>query len=56
MEQKWKYVIFHDKGEILESNVCDKGVYRFPNFHIFKQFTFQIPYNLDNLCSILNYI
>jgi hypothetical protein len=24
------------------------GVYRFPNFHIFKQFPFQIPYNLDH--------
>ena len=56
MEQKWKYVIFLDIGEILESSVCDTGVYRFPNFHIFKQFTFQIPYNLDHSFSILNYI
>jgi hypothetical protein len=44
-------VIFLDIGEILEkgvheSVVCDTGVYRFPNFHIFKQF--QIPYNLDH--------
>ena len=31
-----------------ESNVCDTSVYRFPNFHIFKQFPFQIPYNLDH--------
>ena len=50
--QKRKYVIFLDIGQILEkgvheSSVCDTGVYRFPNFHIFKQFTFQIPYNLD---------
>ena len=42
-----------DIGEILEkgvheSSVCDMGVYRFPNFHIFKQFPFQIPYNLDH--------
>jgi hypothetical protein len=49
--QKRKYVIFLDIGEILEkgvheSVVCDTGVYRFPNFHIFKQF--QIPYNLDH--------
>ena len=49
--QKRKYVIFLDIGEILEkgvheSSVCDTGVYRFPNFHIFKQFPFQIPYNL----------
>ena len=47
--QKRKYVIFLDIGEILvngvhESSVC---VYRFPNFHIFKQFPFQIPYNLE---------
>ena len=46
-------VIFLDIGEILEkgvheSSVCDTGVYRFPNFHIFKQFPFQIPYNLDH--------
>jgi hypothetical protein len=46
-------VIFIDIGEILEkgvhkSSVCDTGVYRFPNFHIFKQFPFQIPYNLDH--------
>jgi hypothetical protein len=50
--QKRKYVIFLDIGEILEkrvheSSVCDTGVYRFPNFHIFKQFPFRIPYNLD---------
>ena len=32
----------------LESSVCDTGVYRFPNFHIFKQFPFQIRYNLDH--------
>jgi hypothetical protein len=43
-------VFFLDIGEILEmgvheSGVCDTGVYRFPNFHIFKQFPFQIPYN-----------
>jgi hypothetical protein len=53
IEQKRKYVIFLDIGEILEkrvheSSVCDTGVYRFPNFHIFKQFPFQIPYNLDH--------
>ena len=53
-EQKREYVIFLDKGEILEkgvheSNVCDTGVYRYPNCHIFKQFQFQIPYNLDHL-------
>ena len=46
-------MIFLDIGEILEkgvheSSVCDTGVYRFPNFHIFKQFPFQIPYNLDH--------
>jgi hypothetical protein len=51
--QKRKYVIFLDIGEILEkgvheSSVCDTGVYRFPNFHIFKQFPFQISYNLDH--------
>jgi hypothetical protein len=44
-------VIFLDIGKILEkgvleSSVCDTGVYRFHNFHIFKQFPFQIPYNL----------
>jgi hypothetical protein len=59
--QKIKYVIFLDIGEILEkgvheSSVCDTGVYRFPNFHIFKQFPFQISYNLDHFFSILNYI
>jgi hypothetical protein len=53
-------VIFLDIGEILEkgvheSSVCDTGVYRFPNFHIFKQFPFQIPYNLDHFFPILNY-
>ena len=55
IEQKRTYVIFLDIGEILEkgvhkSSVCDMGVYtcRFPNFHPFKQFPFQIPYNLDN--------
>ena len=53
IEQKRKYVIFLDIGDILEkgvheSSVCDTGVYRFPNFHIFKQFPFQIPYNLDH--------
>jgi hypothetical protein len=42
--QKRKYVIFLDISEILEkgvheSSVCDTGVYRFPNFHIFKQFS-----------------
>jgi hypothetical protein len=42
-----------DIGKILEkgvheSSVCDAGIYRFPNFHIFKQFPFQIPYNLDH--------
>ena len=31
------------------------GVYSFPNFHIFKQFPFQIPYNLDHFFPILNY-
>jgi hypothetical protein len=42
--ESWrKYVIFLDIGEILEkrvheSSVCDTGVYRFPNFYIFKQF------------------
>jgi hypothetical protein len=36
-----------EKG-VHESSVCDTGVYRFPNFHIFKQFPFQIPYNLDH--------
>ena len=46
-------MIFLDIGGILEkgvheSSVCDTGVYRFPNFHIFKQFPFQIPYNLDH--------
>ncbi len=46
-------MIFLDIGEILEkgvheSNDCDTDVYRFPNFHIFKQFPFQIPYNLDH--------
>jgi hypothetical protein len=51
--QKRTCVIFLDIGEILEkgvheSSVCDTGVYRFPNFHIFKQFPFQIPYNLDH--------
>ena len=51
--QKRKYVICLDIGEILEkgvheSSVCDTGVYRFPNFHIFKPFPFQIPYNLDH--------
>ena len=51
--QKRKYVIFLDICEILEkgvheSSVCDTGVYRFPNFHIFKQFPYQIPYNLDH--------
>ena len=51
--QKRKYVIFLDIGEILEkgvheSRVCDTGVYRFPNFHIIKQFPFQIPYNLNH--------
>jgi hypothetical protein len=59
--QKRKYVICLDIGEILEkgvheSSVCDTGVYRFPNFHIFKPFPFQIPYNLDHFFSILNYI
>ena len=60
--QKRKYVIFLDIGEILEkagvheSSVCDTGVYRFPNFHIFKQLPFQIPYNLDQVFSILNCI
>ena len=44
-------MIFLDIGKILEkgvleSSVCDTGVYRFHNFHIFKQFPFQIPYNL----------
>ena len=53
IEQNRTYVIFLDIGEILEkgvheSSVCDTGVYRFPNFHIFKQFPFQIPYNLDH--------
>jgi hypothetical protein len=53
IEQKRTYVIFLDIGEILEktvheSSVCDTGVYRFTNFHIFKQFPFQIPYNLDH--------
>jgi hypothetical protein len=38
-------VIILDIGEILEkgvheSSVCDTGVYRFPNFHIFKH----VPY------------
>jgi hypothetical protein len=52
--QKRKYVIFLDIGEILEkgvhkSSACDTGIYRFPNFHIFKQFPFQIPYNLDHV-------
>jgi hypothetical protein len=61
IEQKKKYVIFLDIGGILEngvheSSVCDTGGYRFPNFHIFKQFPFQIPYNLDHFFSILNYI
>jgi hypothetical protein len=51
--EKRKYMIFLDIGEILEkrvhkSSVCDTGVYRFPNFHIFRQFPFQIPYNLDH--------
>ena len=51
--QKRKYVIYLDIGKILEkgvhvSSVCDTGVYRFPNFHVFKQFPFQIPYNLDH--------
>jgi hypothetical protein len=51
--QKRKYVILLNIGEILEkgdheSSVCDTDVYRFPNFHIFKQFPFQIPYNLDH--------
>ena len=46
-------MIFFYIGEILEqgvheSSVCDAGVYRFPNFHSFKQFPFQIPYNLDH--------
>jgi hypothetical protein len=59
--QKGKYVIFLDIGEILEkgvheSSVCDTGVYRFPNFHIFKQFPFRIPYNLDHFFSVFNYI
>ena len=36
-----------EKG-VHESSVCDTGLYRFPNFHIFKQFPFQIPYNLDH--------
>ena len=53
LEQKRKYVIFLDIGEILEkevheSSVCDTGVYRYPNCHIFKKFPFQIPYNLDH--------
>jgi hypothetical protein len=51
IEQKRIYVIFLDISEILEmgvheSSVCDTGVYRFPNFHIFKQFPFQILYGL----------
>ena len=51
--QKRKYVIFLDIGEIREkgvhkSSVCDTGVNRFPNFHICRQFPFQIPYNLDH--------
>ena len=51
--QKRKYVIFLGIGEILEkgvheSSVCDTSIYRFPDFHIFKQFPFQIPYNLDH--------
>ena len=46
--QKRKYVIFLDIGEIFrmgvhESSVCDTGVYRFPNFHIFWQFPFKFP-------------
>jgi hypothetical protein len=46
-------VIFLDISKILEkgvheSSVCDTSVYRFPNCHIFKQFPFQIPYNLDH--------
>jgi hypothetical protein len=50
--QKRKYVIFFYIGKILEkgvheSSVCDTGVYRFPNIHNFKQFPFQIPYNLE---------
>ena len=61
IEQKRKYVIFLDIGGILEkgvheSSVCDTGVYRFPNFHIFKQFPFQFPYNFGPFFSILNYI
>jgi hypothetical protein len=55
--QKRTCVIFLDIGEILEkgvheSSVCDTGVYRFPNFHIFKQFSFQIPYNLDHFFQL----
>ena len=46
-------MIFLEIGEILEkrvleSNICDTGVYIFHNFHIFKQFPFQIPYNLNH--------
>jgi hypothetical protein len=48
------FVLWFFLGEILEkvvheSSVCDTVVYRFPNFHIFKQFPFQIPYNLDHV-------
>jgi hypothetical protein len=48
MSAKTNERIFLDIDDILEkgvheSSVCDTGVYRFPNFHIFKQFPFQIP-------------
>jgi hypothetical protein len=54
IEQKRKYVIFLDIGGILEkgvheSSACDTGVYRLPNFHNFKLFPFQSPYNLDHV-------
>ena len=58
LEQKRKYVIFLDIGEILEkevheSSVCDTGVYRYPNCHIFKKFPFQIPYNLSSSVRVI---
>jgi hypothetical protein len=48
--QKRKYVIFLDIGEILEkgvheSSVCDTGVYRFHNFHIWRATAIKVLVN-----------
>ena len=43
----WFFLIYAKFSKRGSTSVCDTGVYRFPNLHIFKQFQFQIPYNVD---------